>query len=48
MVVNEHIDRECFELFLRDKVYLQYAQEYLPESQIDDVDISQYLRPSDY
>lgn len=43
MVLNKHIDRDCFELFLRDKVYLQYATEFLPESQIDDVDIGKYL-----
>jgi len=43
MVKNEHIDKDCFELFLRDKVYLQYAREYLPPSQIDDVDMRKYL-----
>tara|TARA_R110002049_G_scaffold57581_23_gene157778 strand:+ start:60 stop:3212 length:3153 start_codon:yes stop_codon:yes gene_type:complete len=43
MVLDNHIDRDCFELFLRDKVYLQYAREFLPDSQIDDVDVEQYL-----
>ena len=43
MVLDNHIDRDCFELFLRDKVYLQYAREFLPESQIDDVNVEQYL-----
>ncbi len=43
MVLDNHIDRDCFELFVRDKVYLRYAREFLPESQIDDVDTSKYL-----
>jgi HD-GYP domain-containing protein (c-di-GMP phosphodiesterase class II)/ABC-type amino acid transport substrate-binding protein len=43
MVEDEHIDKDCFELFIRDKVYLQYAQRFLPASQIDDVDVSKYL-----
>ena len=43
MVEDEHLDKDCFELFIRDKVYLQYAQRFLPASQIDDVDISKYV-----
>jgi HD-GYP domain-containing protein (c-di-GMP phosphodiesterase class II)/ABC-type amino acid transport substrate-binding protein len=43
MVLDDHIDRDCFELFLRDKVFLQYAREFLPRSQIDNVDIRKYL-----
>ncbi|MEH6519033.1 MAG: HD domain-containing phosphohydrolase [Halioglobus sp.] len=43
MVEDEHLDRDCFELFIRDKVYLQYAERFLPTSQIDDVDISKYV-----
>ncbi|CAA0124071.1 3'3'-cGAMP-specific phosphodiesterase 3 [Halioglobus japonicus] len=43
MVLDNHIDKDCFELFLRDKVYLQYAREFLPDSQIDEVDVEQYL-----
>ncbi|MEH6586189.1 MAG: HD domain-containing phosphohydrolase [Halioglobus sp.] len=43
MVEDEHLDRDCFELFIRDKVYLQYAERFLPASQIDDVDISKYV-----
>lgn len=44
MVQNEHADVETFELFLTSGVYLSYAQRFLPEHQIDEVDISQYLR----
>jgi hypothetical protein len=43
MVLNKHIDRDCFELFLRDKVYLQYAREFLPPEQMDAVDVEKYL-----
>ena len=43
MVLDNHLDKECFELFVRDKVYLQYARQYLPESQLDVVDESKYL-----
>lgn len=43
MVQNQHIDPDVFELFLRSGVYLQYARRFLPESQIDEVDISRYL-----
>ena len=40
---EEHIDPDLFELFLRSDVYLEYAQEYLEEEQIDEVDINNYL-----
>jgi HD-GYP domain-containing protein (c-di-GMP phosphodiesterase class II) len=43
MVLDEHIDRDCFELFLRNEVYLQYAREYLPDSQIDVVNVEEHL-----
>lgn len=44
MVADEHVDAEVFELFLRSRVYADYATRYLPEHQLDDVDIEQYLR----
>ena len=44
MVQNEHIDVEVFELFLKSGVYLSYAKRFLPEAQIDSVDVTQYLR----
>ena len=43
MVLDQHIDRDCFELFIRDKVYEEYAQRFLPPEQLDDVDVSRYL-----
>jgi HD-GYP domain-containing protein (c-di-GMP phosphodiesterase class II) len=46
MVQNEHVDVEVFELFLKSGVYLTYAKRFLPAAQIDEVDISKYLRES--
>ncbi len=43
MMLDNHIDKDCFELFIRSGVYLKYAQEYLSPEQIDQVDISEYL-----
>ena len=43
MVLDNHIDKDCFELFIRDKVYLQYAEKFLPPEQIDEVDTAKYL-----
>ena len=42
MVEDKHLDKDCFELFLKNKVYLQYASDFLPDTQIDDVDIGKY------
>lgn len=33
---NGHIDPELFEVFVREKVYLSYARQYLDPTQIDD------------
>lgn len=35
-----HVDPDLFDIFIRRKVYLQYAQEHLDPQQIDDVDLS--------
>jgi hypothetical protein len=43
MVIDEHIDRDCFELLVREEVYLQYARQYLDPAQIDTVDAGKYL-----
>ncbi|SFC12293.1 HD domain-containing phosphohydrolase [Pseudoalteromonas denitrificans] len=43
MVLDKHIDRDIFVLFLTSGVYLSYAQKYLPPSQLDTVDINKYL-----
>lgn len=34
---NGHIDPDLFEVFIKQKVYLKYAQQYLNASQIDDL-----------
>jgi HD-GYP domain-containing protein (c-di-GMP phosphodiesterase class II) len=33
-----HIDPDLFDVFVREKVYLRYAKEFLDAQQIDDVD----------
>ena len=35
-----HIDPDLFDVFIREKVYLEYAQQFLTPEQIDDVDLS--------
>nr|WP_157117833.1 HD domain-containing phosphohydrolase [Oceanicoccus sagamiensis] len=41
---DQHIDAELFELFLREGVYLEYAETYLDKDQIDEVNINHYLK----
>jgi len=43
MKKDQHIDPDLFELFLKSGVYKTYAEKFLMESQIDEVDISQFL-----
>ncbi len=43
MAQDQHIDPELYKLFLSSGVYQQYAQKYLAQEQIDEVDINQYL-----
>lgn len=38
--LNGHIDPDLFDIFLREKVYLRYAQQFLDPEQIDEVDLS--------
>ncbi len=38
MSVDNHIDHEIFTVFVREKVYLQYAAQFLSDEQIDEVD----------
>ncbi|MGR6838180.1 HD domain-containing phosphohydrolase [Aliivibrio wodanis] len=40
MALDEHIDKNVFNLFLQSKTYLTYAKEYLKSEQIDEVDIA--------
>jgi response regulator RpfG family c-di-GMP phosphodiesterase len=35
-----HIDPDLFDLFVRERVYLRYAREFLDPDQIDEVDVS--------
>ncbi len=35
-----HIDPDLFDVFIREKVYLDYAEQFLDPEQIDDVDLS--------
>jgi HD-GYP domain-containing protein (c-di-GMP phosphodiesterase class II) len=43
MVRDNHIDRDCFELFVTEGVYLRYAQAFLQPEQIDEVDEGRYV-----
>ena len=40
---DQHIDADLFDLFLTSGVHQTYAQQFLDPSQIDEVDISEYL-----
>ena len=46
MVLDNHLDKDCFKLFIRDKVYLQYARQFLSPEQIDEVDTAKYFPES--
>lgn len=39
MKVDNHIDPDLFDVFMHDRVYLRYAQQYLSPKQIDAVDL---------
>jgi HD-GYP domain-containing protein (c-di-GMP phosphodiesterase class II) len=41
MKENGHVDPDLFDVFVRDKVYLRYAREFLDPEQIDEVDEAQ-------
>lgn len=43
MMQRGHVDKDVFELFICSGVYLEYAKQYLPEDQLDEVDVSEYL-----
>ncbi len=44
MVKDQHLDKDIFKLFLSSGLYKEYATKYLKPEQIDEVDISQYLK----
>jgi HD-GYP domain-containing protein (c-di-GMP phosphodiesterase class II) len=41
MKLNNHIDPDLFDVFIRKKVYLRYANEFLEPNQIDHVDLNE-------
>ena len=41
MKLDHHVDPDLFDVFIRQKIYLKYAQRFLDPVQIDDVDNSQ-------
>jgi HD-GYP domain-containing protein (c-di-GMP phosphodiesterase class II) len=48
MKLGQHIDPDLFDVFIWEKVYLQYAHAYLGAEQIDEVDVAQipgYVAP---
>ncbi|MCA1929339.1 HD family phosphohydrolase [Rheinheimera sp.] len=48
MTQNQHIDPDLFDIFIDQKVYLQYAEQFLKPTQIDEVDLNRipgYLPP---
>ena len=44
MVKDQHLDADIFKLFLSSGIYKEYANKYLSDEQIDEVDIEQYLK----
>jgi HD-GYP domain-containing protein (c-di-GMP phosphodiesterase class II)/HAMP domain-containing protein len=49
MKLGGHIDPDLFNIFIDEKIYLHYAEKYLPPAQIDEVVLSQipgYVPPS--
>lgn len=40
MKLDQHVDPDLFDIFIREKVYLQYAKEFLEPEQIDEVNES--------
>lgn len=40
MKVNHHIDPDLFDVFIREKIYLKYAEKFLEPEQINEVDHS--------
>ena len=40
MKLNGHVDPDLFDIFVRERVYLRYAQQFMDPAQIDAVDVS--------
>ena len=43
--LDQHIDPDLFDLFLRAGVYREYAERFMQPELIDTVDIEAYLSP---
>ncbi len=43
MACEQHVDKDLLEVFLREKVWLEYAERFLEPAQCDAVDIAQLL-----
>ncbi|MDX1915185.1 MAG: HD domain-containing phosphohydrolase [Methylophilus sp.] len=43
MKLNNHVDPDIFDLFIREKIYLKYAEKFLDPEQIDEIDESKIL-----
>lgn len=43
MKLNQHIDADVFDLFIREKIYLRYAEMFLDPEQIDAIDESKII-----
>lgn len=43
---DQHIDPDVFDLFIREKIYLRYAEEFLDSEQIDEVNEAEILKGS--
>jgi HD-GYP domain-containing protein (c-di-GMP phosphodiesterase class II) len=41
MRLTGHVDPDLFDIFVRERVYLRYAQQFMDPEQIDEVDVSQ-------
>ena len=40
MKKDQHIDPDIFDIFIKNKIYLDYAEEFLDADQIDEFDVS--------
>jgi HD-GYP domain-containing protein (c-di-GMP phosphodiesterase class II) len=38
--LNGHVDPDLFDIFVRERVYLRYAEQFLDREQIDEVDVA--------
>jgi HD-GYP domain-containing protein (c-di-GMP phosphodiesterase class II) len=38
--LNGHIDPDLFDVFIRERIYMKYAEQFLDPEQIDEVDLS--------